>query len=594
MGTAREQEKVEFKLATLFPRILSLLTPREKAKAAILVLCTLFNSFLEVLGLTAILPVIAVVSNPGILEENEILKVLFAFGQSLGASDVNTFSALLAGCLLCLFILKAAVNLVIMLLQVRFSFDVGHRLSGEMWQHHFTCSLPHMRNQESGQILEEINVWPLTFAGAYLTGSLQFISESIVISFIGLGLVFFNPMVFLSVSGLLAIGTLVIQNFTRWRLSLYNNIQKEVKPQTNTLITSTIQGFLEIISFGAVDSIRNRYLGQTRLLYRINGNTTIINLTPAKLYEVLAVGAVTGIILITLVFPSTKSELLGMLSVMVVAAYRVMPSMSRINNQLMAMRRFHFALESLERMASNPHKDPTADVDEVIHPATSVSIHLKNIQVQYASNDAPVISGLSHCFESSKIHAIVGPSGSGKSTLVNSILGLIPIEKGSITATNAKHPSITEFPFRDQHAWLANIGYLSQKPFLFKGTVHENLTLGNPRIELDESRTAQLLERLELMSHFGRDWLSFELLEGGGNLSGGQQQRLALLRALQVKRPVLILDEATSALDSAMRNVVFDLLREQANDGATVILVTHDNELAKMCDDILRLETGPN
>ena len=81
------------------------------------------------------------------------------------------------------------------------------------------------------------------------------------------------------------------------------------------------------------------------------------------------------------------------------------------------------------------------------------------------------------------------------------------------------------------------------------------------------------------------------LHDGGNNLSGGQQQRLALLRALQIKRPVLILDEATSALDSKLRDVVFELLRERAAAGCNVILVTHDNELAQRCDDVLELGT---
>ena len=125
-------------------------------------------------------------------------------------------------------------------------------------------------------------------------------------------------------------------------------------------------------------------------------------------------------------------------------------------------------------------------------------------------------------------------------------------------------------------------GYLSQKPFLFKGTVRENLTLGNPEIVIDDVFTANLVNKLGLSKQLGPEPFLYGLAEGGDNLSGGQQQRLALLRALQVKRPVLILDEATSALDSALRDIVFELLREQANDGATVILVTHDNELAKM------------
>jgi len=87
----------------------------------------------------------------------------------------------------------------------------------------------------------------------------------------------------------------------------------------------------------------------------------------------------------------------------------------------------------------------------------------------------------------------------------------------------------------------------------------------------------------------GSNPLAFELHEGGSNLSGGQQQRLALLRALQIRRPVLILDEATSALDSELRDVVFRLLRERAQEGCNVILVTHDKELAEQCDDVVDL-----
>ena len=91
------------------------------------------------------------------------------------------------------------------------------------------------------------------------------------------------------------------------------------------------------------------------------------------------------------------------------------------------------------------------------------------------------------------------------------------------------------------------------------------------------------------MLSVGDDPLDFELLEGGNNLSGGQQQRLAILRALRVYRPVLILDEATSALDGAKRDRVFSLLRERANLGCNVLLITHDMELASQCDTVLDL-----
>jgi ABC-type bacteriocin/lantibiotic exporter with double-glycine peptidase domain len=103
----------------------------------------------------------------------------------------------------------------------------------------------------------------------------------------------------------------------------------------------------------------------------------------------------------------------------------------------------------------------------------------------------------------------------------------------------------------------------------------------------------ELIDRLQLNQCLGNNPLEFILSEGGKNLSGGEQQRLAILRALQINRPVLILDEATSALDVGMRGIILSILKEQAAKGVTVVLVTHDEELASQCDTLLKLE-APN
>jgi ABC-type bacteriocin/lantibiotic exporter with double-glycine peptidase domain len=107
------------------------------------------------------------------------------------------------------------------------------------------------------------------------------------------------------------------------------------------------------------------------------------------------------------------------------------------------------------------------------------------------------------------------------------------------------------------------------------------LTLGTANAALDEIRVLELMRRLHLTEALGANPLDFKLNEGGSNLSGGQQQRLALIRALQLGRSVLILDEATSSLDPAMRDAVLVLLQEEAQRGTTILLVTHDSEIAQ-------------
>ena len=107
---------------------------------------------------------------------------------------------------------------------------------------------------------------------------------------------------------------------------------------------------------------------------------------------------------------------------------------------------------------------------------------------------------------------------------------------------------------------------------------------------LDEQRIHHIAKQLDLHSFLGEDLLGFPFAESGNNLSGGQKQRIGLLRALQSKRQILMLDEATSALDSSMRDQVLQLLRNEADSGCNVIIVTHDELLAKACDSILNLQ----
>ena len=170
------------------------------------------------------------------------------------------------------------------------------------------------------------------------------------------------------------------------------------------------------------------------------------------------------------------------------------------------------------------------------------------------------------------------------------MLGIHHLQGGEILITDgAKEWSLGMTCSRE--SWLAELGYLSQQPFFFSGSVADNLTFRAPGRTVDERLVLDLMHRLGLSTCLGNDPLEFELNEAGSNLSGGQQQRLALLRSLQMETKVLLLDEATSALDVDSRDRVFAILRERADQGALIIIITHDRELAVRCDEILDLDT---
>ena len=578
-------------ILSIVKRVYRLLNPRERKRSVFLLLSIFANSIVEILGLAIIVPVIGLVVQPETIQTNATLLTAFNAASTIGIDTPSRFLIALCSLMIGAFLFKAFFGLAVNLFQTRFSFTVAHRLSGQIWSHHFSQSLERMRSTDSGRILSEINGWPILFANVFMVGGLLILTEISVIALIATGLLFYNPLVFVSIAGLLTIGAVIIRKVTKRRLGVYSDIRQRIEPHTNTLITNAIRGFLEIITFGASDAVRDAYLKDRWTIFRIQSNTGVLNLAPAKLYEVLAVIAVAGSIIIALLQGTPEAGFLQLLTLMAISAYRIMPSMSRLNSVVINMRSQRHVLETMEVGTQMHARHSPSNLSAKDVQNRNIDIRLNDITLSYEALQAPVIEQLQYTFSAGKLHGIVGPSGSGKSTLISSLLGLHKAESGQVQVLADHEDAQILGTDIDLHSWILNVGYLSQQPFLFTGTVRDNLTLRVPGAAINETLVNRLIQQLSLEECLGTHPLGFQLHEGGSNLSGGQQQRLALLRALQVQRPVLILDEATSALDHTLRDVVFDLLRERADAGCNVILVTHDTALADRCDDVLDLGT---
>ncbi|MBG9773141.1 ABC transporter ATP-binding protein [Brevibacillus laterosporus] len=184
-----------------------------------------------------------------------------------------------------------------------------------------------------------------------------------------------------------------------------------------------------------------------------------------------------------------------------------------------------------------------------------------------------------------ELAAVVGTSGSGKSTLLKALLGFYPPAKGDIYffAKNAKTHTLTQV--REL------IAYVPQDPYLFEGTIEENIRFGRPDAEegeLIEAAKAAFAHEfiLELP-----DGYKTRIGEDNVRLSGGQRQRIAIARALVSKAPIVLFDEPTSALDSHSETCVRDAIRS-LKDQRTVMIVTHQMQTAEIADVIFVMEQG--
>ena len=382
-------------------------------------LLTIFvNSIVEILGLAVVVPVIGLVVQPETIHTNPTLKSAFDLVAPLGINTPSRFLIALCGLMIGAFLFKAMFGL----LQICFrrGFIQSHTASQAKWSYHFSQSLERMRGNDSGRILSEINGWPLQFANAFMVGGLMMVNEIIVISLIAIGLLNYNPVVFLSIALLIGSGALLIRRATKKRLLAYSDIRRQIEPRTNTLITNAVRGFLEVITFRASNAVREAYLKDRWTIFRIASNTSVLNLSPAKLYEVLAVVAVAGSIIIALLQGTPDSGFLELLSFMAISAYRIMPSMSRLNGAVMQMRGQQYVLETMERGRAN-QSQTLIHTTPVTEQVETVDLHINQVTLSYQALDEPVLDQFNHTFSHGKIHAVIGPSGSGKSTLISAL-----------------------------------------------------------------------------------------------------------------------------------------------------------------------------
>lgn len=348
-------------------------------------------------------------------------------------------------------------------------------------------------------------------------------------------------------------------------------------------------GIKAVKLMGSEDTFVQRYSAYSFQYAKHNATAEVLSALPLYALETVAFG---GIILIVLYLLATRGDLaqvLPLAGLFTFAGYRMMPAMQQIYSGAIQLR-FNLAVldtlhEALQVGVATTERRDSRDIEPL---PFKDKLELHAITFRYPRTAEPVIRDLSLTIKAGSSVAFAGKTGSGKTTISDIILGLLPVDGGSMRVDGV------EIGSENLRRWQRNLGYVPQDIYLQDDTIAANIAFGMADKEVDMAA----VERAARIANI-HDFIVGELPQGyesmigerGVRLSGGERQRVGIARALYHDPAVLVLDEATSALDGATERMVFAAIENIARV-KTLIIIAHRLTTVRKCDVVYVIDDG--
>ena len=558
----------------MIDKLKSLLTKRDKQFLLGLFFFSIIISVIETVGISAIMPFISVATDFNLIHSNEYYSSVYNFFDfSSDVSFVVTFGFFLIS----FYFFRSSINLLYFYLLSKFTQGRYHLLAYRLFSNYMGMPYRYFVTKNSSNLTKSI-INEAANLTQLISAVLFMMSEIFVVIFIYSMMLYVNYKITFLLTVILVLNALLMVKTVSVRVKQAGVIRERVQRRFYEIINKSFGNF-KLIKLQSHDKDILEDFGDASFNFaKANIRSAVLTHTPRLFLE--AVGFSIIVFIITYLvwkYDGNVSNLLALISMFVLALYRLMPSVNRIMNSYNQILFLHKSLDIV-------HADLSYEQEKLGDQKISFAdkIEIKNLKFEY-QEDTPVINGVDLVIKKGSKIAFVGESGSGKSTLVDIIIGLYKPKEGNILSDDSL---INEDNIK---AWRSKVGYIPQSVYLFDGTVGENVAFGLPysKDKVDAVlKQAKIYEFLETKE--GRDTL---VGEGGVMLSGGQKQRIAIARALYIDPEILVLDEATSALDDATEKQIMSEIYEVSED-KTLIIIAHRLSTLDRCEKIYRLEDG--
>ncbi len=570
----------------IFKKLLFLLTPHERKRGGLLLIMIFIMSLLDMTGVASILPFMAVLTNPSIIETNVIINSLYKASSVIGVENNQEFIFVLGAIVLALLIISLSFKALTTYAQVRFvqmrEYTIGKRLIEGYLNQPYSWFLSRNSAELGKTILSEVQ--QLILNG--MRPMMELIAKGMVTFALITLLIIVDPVLTLIIGFSLSVAYLTIFYFVKkylyknGSLRLFNN---ELRFKS---LNEAFGAAKEVKIGGLEQSYINRFSTSAQIFAKTQASYLVVAQLPRFILEAIAFGGILAMMLVIMANTGSFNSALPIVSLYVFAGYRLLPALQQIYEAFTALTFVGPSLNKLYDDLNNLKSFNEVSSKEIF--TLKESIKLININYNYPATTRKALENISLTIPAKSIVGLVGATGSGKTTTVDIILGLLEPQHGDLKV-DGKNISR-----ENSRSWQRSIGYVPQQIYLSDDTVAANIAFGvDPKkVNYDAVVRASMIANIH-------DFVENELSkkyqttigERGIRLSGGQRQRIGIARALYHNPQLLILDEATSGLDYDTEKAVMDAINNLGKK-ITIILIAHRLNTVKKCDIIYKINNG--
>ena len=572
-----------------FKKIFNLLSNKERKKIIFLFIIILIMAFLDMIGIASIMPFMAVLADPGIVNTNLIFKNIYTFTSNYGIENEKQFLFLLGTFVFMFLIFSLAFKAFATYLQLRFAFSCHYTLTARMVDRYLSKPYSWFLNSNSANLEKTILSESSTVINGALAPSINLLAQ-VTVTIVILTLLFIaTPKLSLIVCLTLIIAYGIVYLGIRSKIS---NLAKQ-RFKSNELRFKTLSeafGAIKEIKFSGLENIyTKRFIEPSKILAQSQVKVQVFSQLPRYALEATAFGGLLLAALYLLDQKGTFAKAIPIIGLYALAGYRLMPALQQIYASITQIGFSKPAIDYLHdefKITESNEQNNNTDNKEVLN--FNQAINLKNVEYSYPNSSRSALKNLTLSIPYRSTVGIVGSTGSGKTTTVDIILGLLESQKGQLEVDNK---IINKY---NRSSWQRYIGYVPQHIYLADDTVSANIAFGVSPEDITQESVEQA-SKIANLHDFVTNELPIkyqtEVGERGIRLSGGQRQRIGIARALYHNPKILILDEATSSLDNLTEQAVMDAVRNLQKK-ITIILIAHRLSTVKECDNIFLLDKG--